>query len=497
MYTSFRIVLTAGIVALVPPAHAQTSPSDFLAELTVLYETMGITLSYGGTETDGEDLILSDVSYSYESVGTRAEITGERMEIRRTDNEVYPLEIIMAPALEMTIDAATIDDGAVPITAVIEYPGNRTLIGGTPEDRLYRFEADALSMRVEDMPLGVADGPTLDMALAMSALSGEARIVRDGDGSLSYTAAGDELSVVYTIGGPDAEFDLTATYSGITFGGSGPLIGATDMLLALASEVETSAGFAVESSAARVSVLENGSQMTIESNSGIGSLDASFGDGVIDYGFESADNRFKVVGGDMPFESAELDAALMSMRIALPVMPRDAASEMAFDLALSDFTVSEEVWALFDPMGALPRDPATLRLEAVSTASALVNFLDPEAMMQADPEVASMPFRFDDLTIREMTLRIAGLELRAEGNAEIRNEGPFPMPVGGLDIRLDGALGLVGKLQEIGLVPPEQAQAAPAMLGMFAKQGEEPDSFTSRIEMTEDGALTANGVQLQ
>jgi hypothetical protein len=195
--------------------------------------------------------------------------------------------------------------------------------------------------------------------------------------------------------------------------------------------------------------------------------------------------------------TARLEATSLGFRLAMPVVPQDKPGLMALDLELAGLTISEDIWAMADPTGGIPRLPATLILRARSAASPLVNFMDPAAMENAPPEAALMPFRFDTLSIKELKLVIAGVELRATGDAAIRNDGPVPQPVGALDVTLEGAIGLATRLSEIGLIPPEQAQAAPMMLGTFAKPGNKEDSFTSRIEFTEDGQITANGVPLQ
>ena len=49
------------------------------------------------------------------------------------------------------------------------------------------------------------------------------------------------------------------------------------------------------------------------------------------------------------------------------------------------------------------------------------------------------------------------------------SSGFMPMPVGGVDISINGVLGVVEKLTELGLLPPDEAAAAPMMLGMFAE----------------------------
>ena len=85
------------------------------------------------------------------------------------------------------------------------------------------------------------------------------------------------------------------------------------------------------------------------------------------------------------------------------------------------------------------------------------------------------------------------------GSVENVETNPLAIPrmVGGLDISARGIQALMQTLGQMGLLPADQAGMANMMLGIFAVPGSEPDTFTSRIEMLEDGSILANGQRLQ
>ena len=175
-------------------------------------------------------------------------------------------------------------------------------------------------------------------------------------------------------------------------------------------------------------------------------------------------------------------------------MPTPEPGEVALELRLEGLAISDGVWSMFDPGGVISREPATVIFNAAGAGAALVDMTDPEAVAAA--AVAS-PIRLDDLRIEELILRIGGAELNASGSAVIDNSGPIPAPVGGLDVSLVGALTLLAQLQAAGLIGPEEAAQAPAMLQALAVPGDGPDSFVSRIEFGPGGSVTVNGIPMQ
>jgi hypothetical protein len=49
-------------------------------------------------------------------------------------------------------------------------------------------------------------------------------------------------------------------------------------------------------------------------------------------------------------------------------------------LAYRDLAVSEEVWSLMDPSGAVPRNPLTVVLDATAQVQLMVDLMSAEAM---------------------------------------------------------------------------------------------------------------------
>lgn len=199
-----------------------------------------------------------------------------------------------------------------------------------------------------------------------------------------------------------------------------------------------------------------------------------------------------VNSGILPVDPVELAMDGLAVDVSLPFVE---AGKAALTVNLSELTAGEPVWAHFDPARALPRTPANLRL----TAEADLIPTDPAVAGTIDGDATLPPVIPERLTIRDLTLDFAGMNLDASGEFAIDTTvlpDGFAQPAGQLDLTLVGGLALLERLTQAGLVRPEMAMGAQMMLGMFATRGE-GDTLTSTIRTESDGGLTVNGTRLK
>jgi hypothetical protein len=104
----------------------------------------------------------------------------------------------------------------------------------------------------------------------------------------------------------------------------------------------------------------------------------------------------------------------------------------------------------------------------------------------------------DNAEIKALNLKIAGAELQTTGSAIMDSSQFPPVPEGTVNISLTGAQGLIGKLTEIGLIPEQNVMMIQGMTAMFFRPGDGgEDHLISVIEMTKDGHIKANGMQIK
>jgi len=73
----------------------------------------------------------------------------------------------------------------------------------------------------------------------------------------------------------------------------------------------------------------------------------------------------------------------------------------------------------------------------------------------------------------------------------------MPAPTGVANLALSGANGLMDKLIQMGLLSDNDAMGARMMMGMMAVAGDGEDTLKSKIEVTDDGQILANGQRMR
>jgi Uncharacterized protein conserved in bacteria (DUF2125) len=176
-----------------------------------------------------------------------------------------------------------------------------------------------------------------------------------------------------------------------------------------------------------------------------------------------------------------------------PVMANETAGDYGMVMRLSQFTVSEEAWAMFDPAGALKRDPADIAIDVSGKTK-----LDFIAMIAAGEAGTEPPVpALETLDITELTLKVAGAALAGTGAFTFDNSMGVPMPLGEANVTVTGANALIDGLIATGLMAEEDAMGARMMMGAFMSPGANPDELTSKIEAKAGGEIYVNGQRVQ
>ena len=194
-------------------------------------------------------------------------------------------------------------------------------------------------------------------------------------------------------------------------------------------------------------------------------------------------------GTDMPIPPVEISMGEMGMKLIIPAGSADAPAEMLVDILFADLVVGEGLWSLIDPEQTISRDPAQLDIDL----EALVQIDTMSAISGEDPTSAGT---IHSLDINQILLSAGGASIQADSAATFTNSGPIPMPLGSINIELNGISTLTNQLVALGLLDQMQAGMAMGMMMAFGKPGPEVDQFISEITFTENGVL-ANGQPIQ
>ena len=170
----------------------------------------------------------------------------------------------------------------------------------------------------------------------------------------------------------------------------------------------------------------------------------------------------------------------------------DAPADYSLVMKLSQFSLNEETWALFDPTGALKRDAADLAIDISGKT-----IIDIPGMITADQTGGVPPVPApESLNITELTLKVAGAALAGTGAFTFDNSMGIPMPLGEANVSVTGANALIDGLIATGLLTQDDAMGARMMMGMFMVPGANPDELVSKIEAKEGMQILVNGQPL-
>ncbi len=309
----------------------------------------------------------------------------------------------------------------------------------------------------------------------------ELNLTDNGDGTVGIT-----LSDTITVKGDDGTggtIDMTILQSGF----AGTASGTIDALVLDYVSASTSI------------------KGTITDASGPTMIDATLGNTTGGYGLSATDfqTNFTTGAGTIAVTSASapfpvnIGFSEMAADVKVPVVKGDAPAPFTFLIKMVDFTLPEEVWAMSDPTGQLPRDPATLVIDSTGMVRLLSDFSAEPAPGEVPP-----PPEVSAVTINEVRLKIAGAELSGNGDLTLDNTdlvtfSGMPAPTGVLNFTLTGGNGLLDKLAAMGVVPEDQLMGVRMMMGIFATPATDgTDTLTSTVEFKDKG-LFVNGQQLQ
>ena len=489
----------SGSVAL-----ADVTPQQVWQDWQSYLQAYGYELEATTAETDG-GLQISDIRLAAPVPEDEGEMAIVIPELTFGDNGDGTVSVRLPESLPLRIIAG--DDEGERLETVIDYrtAGFDMIASGDPDRITYDYSADALTLALGEV---LADGEAVDLGTASMTMSDIAgQTVSTSGELLTVTQEMTSGEVVYAMDITDPETGGTAvldgTYESMAYTGATAFPAGVD---GAAFDAMLEAGFNMRGAFetgpgdSTFSFEEEGETVKTVSSSQGGTMQVTMDADALEYSGAARGLDMTVESGDLPsparFTTDELGFDLMT-----PVMESERPQDFALGFTLSEFSMSENVWGMFDPDQQLPRDPATVRIDLTGEARLLVDVLDPEGAEELE-EMDSAPAELTALTLNDLTVRLAGADLTGEGaftfdNSDLESFGGFPAPLGTLNLQLVGGSALLDKLVAMGLIPQEQASGARMMLGLFARPGEGEDTLVSTIEVTEEGHVLANGQRLK
>lgn len=461
-----------------------------------------------GDETmSGDTLTISDVRI--EMSDDEATVLAELGDIALTENGDGTVTITTADSYPITINATPEYGDPSTINMTVRQSGMELNVSGDVDAMVYDIAAESYSLSIDSLEGEAAEEVTLtDAMIALRDLSGNYSVSEDNLTRIAYDLKVGALDI-------DALFNETD--------GEGVVEANADIAdLAMFANIATPIGMDLDSIDDDMPPFVDG--LAMEGGYTFGDLRYVFD---INADGEAASGTAVAEGGEMGFAfdvdqmvytggSRGLDVSLMiPNEIPFPIEvamaqygfdfqiplsqgedgPRDA--RMAFDL--TELSVSNTIWNLFDPAEILPREAVTVALALDAQVTPFFDFLDPAQQQAA--MMSDIPGELNGVQLSELLVKGAGAEITGEGaftfdNSDLETFDGLPRPEGQVDFAINGVNGLVDKLIQMGLIPEEEAMMPRMMLGMFATPVGD-DMLTSTIEVNSEGHVLANGQRLR
>jgi hypothetical protein len=486
---------STAILALVAAnsALADVTPEEVWQNWQDFYTSSGSTITTGSVERDGDTLVISDFKTSSDSdTGTSDSAVTE---IRLRDNSDGSVGVEMSEEMTFNFTAPALEGGGSSgATGTARMPGLTGTVSGSVDDMAYAYVMPSVEISMEPIENGAPAGKItvrLSDSTSTYQLSGpaDAKVL---DGSFGVASMAVNLEIT------DSESPFIGSLNVADLAGqmSGSLSGIEEVKLADAF----AKGFALDMGMTYGAMVYD---FDVSNATTPGKLMGGSEGGSFQFALDAA--KMLLAGGgknvsatlssaDLPFPEVTVSYAESGFKLTMPLAKGDAPQDFSFLTKVIDLQISEEIWAMLDPTGALPHNPTTVVIDTTGTALL-------KADLMASAEGATPDAELHSLNVNDLTARFVGAELTGTGaftfdNTDLVTFDGMPAPTGKLDLKLVGGDGLLDTLVAMGMLSEDDAMGARMMIAMFANPGAGEDELTSVLEFKDKGFF-ANGQQLQ
>lgn len=499
------ILSSTAVLALLAaaPASADVTAVQAWEDFKALYESMGQSVKTDSEVMSGDTLTITGFSAAVIMPEGDGEVSGGYDEVVLTERSDGTVAITMSETYALDLNLDTEAGERLTGGVDVKHPGMTIIASGDPGTTRYDFVAPEVSVNVADL---LIDGEPMPVKVSadMTSLTGNYEVTEGVPRAVKSTFSASSLNVVVDateIDGTSDSFALNMSLADLAGTSEGTAI---DFASAITLSQMLDAGFVSNGSftygetSYEMSGSDGGDTFNAVGSAASGDFEVLVGPDGISYGGGNTDLNVSVSGSEIPLPQINFKMAESEGRLKMPITPSDTPQDFGLLMRMVDLEIDDFIWSMFDPTGALGRDPATVILDVTGAGRWIMDITDPEAAA----EFGGTPGELTSMDLNALQVSVAGAELTGTGAFAFDNEafGAFPgMPAaeGAIDLQLVGANGLLDKLVELGLLPDDQAMGARMMLGLFARPGDGPDTLVSKIEVTKEGSVLANGQQIR
>lgn len=488
-------------------AWADLSAQDVWGEWRDYLASTGYEVT-GGESMSGNTLTLTDVTLTMPVPDEDASVSIliPSMSLTENGDGTVNLDYPSPMPVRITVTGGPEGDGSGEL--VVTHSGSSMKISGDPTNMTYEHSSANTTLTLGEVNVEGDILPT-DVARVMISLdqtAGTTKMELGGD-VRNFDQTFSAASLSYDMAFKDPESSDNGSFKGALQGVSMNATGAipkdmdlSDMNAMLKAGFQMNGGFAFTGGNSEINGTGDGQSFSAQTSSQGGSFESGLNATRLTYGLTGKGTKISAEGAELPFP-VELGLAETAFRIDIPITRSDDPQDFGFLLKLGEFTMSDMLWAIFDPAGNLPRDPASITLDLAGKVKLLLDIMDP-ASAEAIANSPVPPGELHAVSIRDLLVQAVGAKLTGVGaftfdNSDMQTIPGMPRPEGAIDLTLDGANALIDNLVAMGIISDQEVMPARMMMGMFAVPGDGPDSLKSKIEINAQGHILANGQRIK
>ena len=501
----FRPIATSALALILGAgaALADLSPADVWANIERSLADSGTLVEIGNRDESTDRLVLDNVTLSAppEAEGSFV-MTMPRMILEDAGGGQVRSTIEGDMTMTGRFADPSGEEGGMDL--ILQMPGNQTLSSGSVEDMRHVSTVPELRLTGTTTDL---DGQT-PLVLTMTGLEGSQaiRLRETGGNEQDFTFTAESTELTFAAAQPEGadvpaqnvdarlrieSLDMTGT--GFT-PGDGTSMDA-DPSAALRAGMLADVSFTT--GAITGSFASDGTNAFGEPEQGSGSFAAAGSELTVKLSAEGLEIGGSGTGMSVSTEDPAMgmtmsyDIAEAAMRIAMPLLASDQPQPFALRYVLDQMTLDDSLWAMFDPEGQMPRDPASLNIDVDGKLMLTADLMDSDQQMADTPPL--MP-----LSLNVNRIAVAAVGATAEVSGALTFGDDPTMPDGRMTGDVTGVNTLLDTLVAMGVVPQDQVMGARMMMAMFARPVDgDQNRLRTEMEFRQDGSIFANGQQVK
>ncbi|MBT5087877.1 MAG: hypothetical protein HOM71_10400 [Deltaproteobacteria bacterium] len=507
-FLSTKLLIATFTILFISKASADVTTQDVWNKLRSFITSSEFELTATETQTHGV-LKINELFFSRtlpnKNFGQGLQLSLSFSSLRFTQNSDGTVTILLPKQVIINVHSESASDKELFLEVKYTHTKPEITVSGTPDEPVYNYTAEKSQLELGKLKLNGID--LLHFGLFAHAdikkININSAAIKSTPFNFMQTLTIEK--VVYFAGMPMKNSSMDLGGEILEFRGS------NNMTLPFIKKLESSTSLLTAGANFKTNWEHSGKKFNFSSNetgkdgkikrqSSGGAGELKLNQEFLKLFLESTETDLSLSHDDLPFP-VTLELKKLTTNISFPLDSNMKAKPFSLGVGLSDFTMSEVLWSIFDENSVLPRRPISLIFDTYGKTKILFNDLKSAAWGDLKTK-GTFPVEVEKMTLQNFYLSGAGIAVNGHGIFEFGKSDLLKfkgksLPIGWLEINFQGGNTLIDRLTKINLIPKAQSLGIKMMLSMLTVPGGLDDELKARLEVTKDGHILANGQRIR